>query len=113
MRRKTPAYTESMRHDPVAYAIGRFGGGLRRLGVNIGKLGYEVSFEGPSGIVTVLGTASASSRLENKHTMPLIQAAIEAKWPERKGLVSERDVADFYALGVVTYRGVLPQVSKP
>lgn len=111
-RVKTPAHPTSIRHDAVSYLVGAaFLQAVRgQLGVNAGELHYEVAFEGPGGFSCVLGR----DLVEEKAAVAALRAAVEARWPKRKGMVSDRDVADTYASGHVVYRpaGAEPPPAK-
>lgn len=106
-RVKTPAHPQSIRHDAVAHLVGReFLNAVRsQLGVNVGELHYEVAFEGPDGFSCVLGR----DVVDEKAAAAALRAAIEARWPKRKGMVSDRDVADVYGSGHVVYRAAATQ----
>lgn len=103
LRIKTKNHAETIRHDATKHLLGSFFVGLdKRLGVNTRAMHYEIAFEGPDGFKAVYGNNSVSE----KQTLPAMLAAMEAKWPERKGKISTRDIMNLYYLGAVTFRGV-------
>ena len=110
-RVKTPAHPMSIRLDAVPHLVGAsFMQAVRgQLGVNAGELHYEVVFDGPGGFSCVLGR----DLVDEKTAAAALRSAIEARWPKRKGMVSDRDVADTYASGHVVYRpAVAEQTAK-
>lgn len=103
LRIKTKNHAETIRHDATGHLLGSFFVGLdKRLGVNARAMHYEIAFKGPDGFKVVYGNNSVSE----KQALPAMLAAMEAKWPERKGKISTRDIMNLYYLGAVTFRGV-------
>ena len=101
-----PPHPTSIVINPCSRALGHSRGLLGRLGVSSGSLRYDVVLEGPGGVRAELGTADFEHGIAQGDAVRAIRAAIEKADPKRVGLVSDRDVADFYAASKVICRGI-------
>ncbi len=102
MKVKTEAETKGIYLDASAYLMGALKAGVQSGGMKMSlrDLHYEISFEGPGGFAAVLG----KDVVNQATAVAAMRGAIEAKWPKRKGMVSERDVRDTYQTGYVIYK---------
>ena len=101
-----PPHPTSIGINPCSRALGYSRGLLKRLGVSSGSLRYDVVLEGPGGVRAELGTADFEHGISQESAVRAIRAAVEKADPKRAGLVSDRDVADFYAASKVVCRGI-------
>lgn len=106
VRYAAPAHPDQLHLDPCGRSLGFLRQGLGSVGADLSKLQYEVVLENPRGLNVVLGVGTAAKGIHEKTSVAAIRKAIETKWPERAGGVSDRDVVEFYAQSTVVLRGV-------
>ena len=99
---KTELETKGIYLDASVYLMGALKAGVQSGGMkmSVRDLHYEISFEGPGGFAAELG----KDVVNQATAVAAMRGAIEAKWPKRKGMVSDRDVRDTYQSGYVIYK---------
>lgn len=101
-----PVGPQNIHIDPVGYALDRLRHGAGLVRADLGGLRYEVMCIGADGTRVMLGIGTAARGIHDRDAISKIRAALEMRYPERKGAVSDRDAVDFYASSTVVRRGV-------
>jgi len=103
---KAPAHPDGMNFDPCGYALGCLRGGLNSVGADVSKFGYTVTLVNPDGLKVVVGVGMDGKGIAQKDAVAAVRKAIETKWPQRTGCVSDTDVVEFYAKSTVCLIGI-------
>lgn len=85
--------------DPDRYYLGRLCGIDRVLGVSMKDVKYVYSITTADGDVIDVGSEKKGYRM-----VGIVRRALEKKYPEKKGLFSDRDIVDMYCSALVTYK---------
>jgi hypothetical protein len=87
--------------DPDRYYLGKLCGIDRVLGVSMKDVKYVYSITTADGDEIEVGTEKRGYRM-----VGIVRRALEKKYPEKKGLFSDRDIVDMYCTATVTYKPV-------
>ena len=87
--------------DPDRYYLGRLCGIDRVLGVSMKEVKYVYTITTADGDVIDVGSEKKGYRM-----VSIVRRALEKKYPEKKGLFSDRDIVDMYCTATVTYKPV-------
>ena len=85
--------------DPDRYYLGRLCGIDRVLGVSMKEVKYVYTITTADGDVIDVGSEKKGYRM-----VGIVRRALEKKYPEKKGLFSDRDIVDMYCSALVTYK---------
>ena len=93
--------------DPDRYYLGRLCGIDRVLGVSMKEVKYVYTITTADGDVIDVGSEKKGYRM-----VGIVRRALEKKYPEKKGLFSDRDIVDMYCSALVTYKPVTMSEAK-
>ena len=90
-----------MRVDPMKYYLERVYGIDRVLGINMADVKYVYTITTASGDVIEMGFENKGYKM-----VRIMRAELEKRYPEKKGLFSDRDIVYMYCTALITYRPV-------